>query len=104
MSAGVSQWVPVPKSMPPLVIAYDGVAILWVSLFTKPAESRWLFVAHVVRYFPEYAAARQAGWGVPPPRASVRFTGPAAPGVDRREIGYRLVRVADRQLRKLDVC
>jgi hypothetical protein len=37
----------VPKSMPPLVIAYDGVAILWVSLFTKPAESRWLFVAHV---------------------------------------------------------
>jgi hypothetical protein len=44
---------------------------------------------------PSLHAARQAGWGVPPPRASVRFMGPAAPGVDRREIGYRLVRVAD---------
>ncbi|MDQ2966254.1 MAG: SH3 domain-containing protein, partial [Chloroflexota bacterium] len=44
---------------------------------------------------PSLQAARQAGWGVPPPRAAVRFTGPAAPGVDRREIGYRLVRVAD---------
>ncbi|MDP9481940.1 MAG: SH3 domain-containing protein [Chloroflexota bacterium] len=44
---------------------------------------------------PSLQAARQAGWGVPPPRSAVRFLGPAAPGVDRREIGYRLVRVAD---------
>ena len=44
---------------------------------------------------PSLQAARAAGWGVPPPRAAVRFLGPAAPGVDRREIGYRLVRVAD---------
>lgn len=44
---------------------------------------------------PSLQAARKAGWGVPPPRGAVRFTGPAAPGVDRREIGYRLVRVAD---------
>lgn len=44
---------------------------------------------------PSLQAARKAGWGVPPPRSAVRFTGPAAPGVDRREIGYRLVRVAD---------
>jgi hypothetical protein len=44
---------------------------------------------------PSLQAARAAGWGVPPPRSAVRFLGPAAPGVDRREIGYRLVRVAD---------
>jgi hypothetical protein len=44
---------------------------------------------------PSLLAARTAGWGVPPPRAANRFHEPAAPGVDRREIGYRLVRVAD---------
>jgi hypothetical protein len=44
---------------------------------------------------PSLQAARAAGWGVPPPRSAVRFLGPAAPGADRREIGYRLVRVAD---------
>src|SRR6478735_1936152 len=47
MSAGVSQWVPVPRSMPPLVMAYVGVVNRWVSLFRKPAESRWLLVAQV---------------------------------------------------------
>src|SRR6516225_3785182 len=46
MSAGVNQLVP-PRSMPPLVMAYDGVANVWVSLFRKPAESRWLLVAQV---------------------------------------------------------
>jgi hypothetical protein len=100
---------------PWLVLTAVGVAIFWVLLRRRPESPvpagaatspaagmgapgrpapgeesvlpRWLR--------PSLQAARQAGWGVPPPRAAVRFRDPAAPGVDRREIGYRLVRVAD---------
>lgn len=100
---------------PWIVLTGVGVAIFWLLLRRRPeppmaagaastpavgmgaparpvpgeeaALPRWLR--------PSLQAARQAGWGVPPPRASVRFRHPAAPGVDRREIGYRLVRVAD---------
>jgi hypothetical protein len=100
---------------PWMVLTGVGVAIFWVLLRRRPespiaagaasapaagmgvparpapgeeaALPRWLR--------PSLQAARQAGWGVPPPRAAVRFRDPAAPGVDRREIGYRLVRVAD---------
>jgi hypothetical protein len=99
---------------PWMVLTGIGVAIFWVFL-RRPPESRrgsgamaraggmrlagapgageegalprWLR--------PSLQAARQAGWGVPPPREPVRFRASAARGVDRREIGYRLVRVAD---------
>jgi hypothetical protein len=65
----------------------SGATSLPGSAREEAAIPRWLR--------PSLQAARAAGWGVPPPRAAVRFLGPAAPGVDRREIGYRLVRVAD---------
>jgi SH3 domain-containing protein len=65
----------------------SGVMRLPGSAREEAAIPRWLR--------PSLQAARAAGWGVPPPRSAVRFLGPAAPGVDRREIGYRLVRVAD---------
>jgi SH3 domain-containing protein len=90
-----------------------GIAIFWLLLRRRPESPMGLAAgaspsgsaripgsareeAAIPRWLrPSLQAARAAGWGVPPPRAPVRFLGPAAPGVDRREIGYRLVRVAD---------
>jgi hypothetical protein len=90
-----------------------GIAIFWLLLRRRPdaplgagaaavpaSVTRNLGLARedaaIPRWLrPSLQAARAAGWGVPPPRSAVRFLGPAAPGVDRREIGYRLVRVAD---------
>jgi hypothetical protein len=96
---------------PWIVLTGIGMAIFWVLLRRRPDSPRpaaatapsastggpgGALEEAIPRWLrPSLQAARQAGWGVPPPRAAVRFTGPAAPGVDRREIGYRLVRVAD---------
>lgn len=97
---------------PWMVLTGVGIAIFWLLLRRRPespmgagsaARSGAMGVpgaareeAAIPRWLrPSLQAARAAGWGVPPPRSAVRFLGPAAPGVDRREIGYRLVRVAD---------
>lgn len=100
---------------PWMVLTAVGMTIFWVLVRRRPearhaadgltavtaggasaGQSRGGDDAGLPRWLrPSLQAARNAGWGVPPPRAPVRFRDPAAPGVDRREIGYRLVRVAD---------